>query len=340
MPLTIDTLSGPAELHGLRQEWEQVYCQDQDAQIFMSWSWLSGWLAVCPYPWQIIRVRSRNIPMAFLVISEKTGKGGQKILQMGGSPQADYTGILCRKGYETSVYHSLASFLKVCQWDILDFRDLMVPPPPAFTRAFEPDRFFISLEKGNCCPFLQLPEKQDNYLKDFLSSGTRQSLLRKQRRLYGSGRFCIKSTTQENFNSQAEALIRLWKNRFGRGDDQTPRQFYAIHKSCMENNILWLDILWSGHCAVAALSAFLDHHKNTFRFYIMGFNPDFARFSPGKLMVLHAVGQAIEMGFSTYDFMRGDESYKYSFGALKKNNTILTIRRKSSLCNPGRNDVP
>ena len=77
------------------------------------------------------------------------------------------------------------------------------------------------------------------------------------------------------------------------------------------------------------MAAFVDQRKQTFYCYISGWNDEFAKFSPGKAMVAHGLRYAIENGFQVYDFLRGDESYKFSFGAKKQFNTDIFITRKS-----------
>ena len=52
-------------------------------------------------------------------------------------------------------------------------------------------------------------------------------------------------------------------------------------------------------------------------FYLSGFDPAFARYSPGKLVVAHAIEQAITRDAArAFDFLRGAEAYKYAWGAV------------------------
>ena len=50
-------------------------------------------------------------------------------------------------------------------------------------------------------------------------------------------------------------------------------------------------------------------------FRISGFDPGLERLSPGMLLVGHAIGEAIAEGFAVADFLRGQERYKYLWGA-------------------------
>jgi len=64
---------------------------------------------------------------------------------------------------------------------------------------------------------------------------------------------------------------------------------------------------------IAAIYGFFD--KDRFWFYQSGFQPAWARFSPGSLILEFAVSEAIRHGATVFDFLRGDESYKAEWGA-------------------------
>jgi CelD/BcsL family acetyltransferase involved in cellulose biosynthesis len=52
-------------------------------------------------------------------------------------------------------------------------------------------------------------------------------------------------------------------------------------------------------------------------FYLGGFDPALARFSPGKLVVGYAIEYALVHDRArAFDFLRGAETYKYLWGAV------------------------
>ncbi len=51
--------------------------------------------------------------------------------------------------------------------------------------------------------------------------------------------------------------------------------------------------------------------------YLGGFDPALARFSPGALALEYAIAQSFREGARLFDFLRGEESYKASWGAKK-----------------------
>jgi CelD/BcsL family acetyltransferase involved in cellulose biosynthesis len=52
--------------------------------------------------------------------------------------------------------------------------------------------------------------------------------------------------------------------------------------------------------------------------YNSGFNPEYTHVSPGVVTIALDIKSAIEEGKKFYDFLRGDEEYKFRFGAHKR----------------------
>ena len=48
-----------------------------------------------------------------------------------------------------------------------------------------------------------------------------------------------------------------------------------------------------------------------------GFDPHYQKFALGNLVILQAISDAIEMGLQKFDFMRGNEAYKYRWATGK-----------------------
>ena len=61
--------------------------------------------------------------------------------------------------------------------------------------------------------------------------------------------------------------------------------------------------------------------------YLGGFDPDFAFESPGTVLVGHAIAQARHEGARAFHFLRGQEAYKYEWGAADRWNSRRVFRR-------------
>ena len=56
--------------------------------------------------------------------------------------------------------------------------------------------------------------------------------------------------------------------------------------------------------------------KDTFSAYQSGWDPSYAASSLGSVLLHQAIRMAAQSGVRTFDFLRGDERYKYRFGAV------------------------
>jgi CelD/BcsL family acetyltransferase involved in cellulose biosynthesis len=62
-------------------------------------------------------------------------------------------------------------------------------------------------------------------------------------------------------------------------------------------------------------------------YYNAGVDPDARELSPGVLMVERYLRRALDHGLTRLDFLRGDEAYKYEWGAVDEPITRLLVRR-------------
>jgi CelD/BcsL family acetyltransferase involved in cellulose biosynthesis len=76
------------------------------------------------------------------------------------------------------------------------------------------------------------------------------------------------------------------------------------------------------------------HAKGQAFFYLSGFDPLWARYSPGNALVGAAIAQAAREGATRFDFLRGQEAYKYRWGAADRPTLRLTLRREERAQTP------
>jgi CelD/BcsL family acetyltransferase involved in cellulose biosynthesis len=59
--------------------------------------------------------------------------------------------------------------------------------------------------------------------------------------------------------------------------------------------------------------------------YNSGFHPEHAALSPGLVLLAHVIRDAIARGIQRFDFLRGEERYKYEFGPTPEAVHAVTI---------------
>ncbi|MGH7398754.1 MAG: GNAT family N-acetyltransferase, partial [Candidatus Rokuibacteriota bacterium] len=84
--------------------------------------------------------------------------------------------------------------------------------------------------------------------------------------------------------------------------------------------------LWFLDFEGSAVAAFLCiEYADRVGLYNSGFDPARAQLAPGIVLLAHVIRDAIERGIPTFDFLRGEEPYKYGFGPSPED--VLNIIR-------------
>jgi tetratricopeptide (TPR) repeat protein len=87
---------------------------------------------------------------------------------------------------------------------------------------------------------------------------------------------------------------------------------------CARNGTLFLPVFRHGGRPVAALAILVDPVKKAMLFLITGRDESYEEAPAGYLLHAYSIRHAIAQGFATYDFLRGDEPYKYLFASQEQ----------------------
>ena len=101
------------------------------------------------------------------------------------------------------------------------------------------------------------------------------------------------------------------------------RFFQSVAKEFSRRGWLELFSLSFDDRVVAYLFCF---YYNGIRYlYNAAYDLDFSSLSPGIVIITHCLEDAISRGINRFDFLRGDETYKYRFGAHDHHLYSLTV---------------
>ncbi len=87
-----------------------------------------------------------------------------------------------------------------------------------------------------------------------------------------------------------------------------------------------LSFLWVGDRRVAGSIHF--ETADAFLYYNAGVDPEASSLSPGVVLAAQLVAKALAAGKARFDFLRGDEPYKYEWGARDEPIQRLLVRRE------------
>jgi len=192
------------------------------------------------------------------------------------------------------------------------------PTLAALEQISEQEGWLVETEKAYHTPAIALPDDWDTYLMG-IDKKQRHEIRRKIRRAEGSeeDRVGWHIVGMDNDLDQAIADFTALmetdndKEKFLRGEMR--QQMDAIIRWAAEEGILQLAFLTINEKNAAGYLSF--DYAGRIWVYNSGFSPGYGYYSPGWVLLAYLIQHAIESGKSHFDFMRGDEEYKYRFGA-------------------------
>jgi CelD/BcsL family acetyltransferase involved in cellulose biosynthesis len=303
--------------------WRALLEKDPNASIFATPEWHRVW-------WEefsegkdlFVLTMSREEEVRAIVPLYRKEEGGRKVLRfVGGIDLTDYVGPICAAEDRLDVADGLVSWLLTTdvEWDEFDAHNMPVPFGFAEYLVERADdaglRFALDQEETSA--ILKLPSDWDSYLAS-LDSKERHELKRKQRRI---GRehpdATVRTSTPETLDADLKIFVDMHRGTEGlKGHFMRPEIatfFERVARAFSKLGWLRMDFLEVGGTAIATSFGF--EHGNTLYLYNSAFEPEAKRLSPGLILVVSLIEEAIEKGMETFDLLRGPERYKYQLGA-------------------------
>ena len=130
--------------------------------------------------------------------------------------------------------------------------------------------------------------------------------------------------------AEVDDFIALQRaSRADKADFMTPEMrhfFLAVAQAMLAADRLRLFFMTINGEKAASLFAF--EYNRRFWLYNSGYDPDaYAQLSPGWVLLAYIIQYAIAAGCRVFDFMQGNEEYKYRFGAHDYKVMRVILRR-------------
>lgn len=267
----------------------------------------------------------------FLTLNQS---GEKAVMLLGSIEIADYLDLIARPDDLPAFIGAIMDFMNSEQgpdWQVMDLYNLLENSPslPAIQNAANQRGLKCSIEQLQHCPYISLPDSWDTYLAG-IHKKQRHEIRRKIRRLETQGlpyRWYF-VTDESTLDAEIDAFIALMaqdaeKERF-LTDVMRAQLQASIHAAFKAG---WLQLAFveiDGQKAAGYLNFDFGNHIWV---YNSGLNYALGEFSPGWVLLGYILQWAIENGRSAFDFMRGDEDYKYRFGATDRHILRVTIYR-------------
>ena len=264
-----------------------------------------------------------------------------KAIFFGASYHADYATLLADPDDLPAVSDAVARYLSgpdCGDWDVVDLRRLRCGDPAGAALAsalgrLEVERgWTLNIEREDVCPVVTFPDgaDMDGYLAT-LGKKERHEIRRKVRRAGAIGEIRLDDSMRPL--EELEAFIDLHQKRWGDdglfpdtpGGAQSRVLFRRLFELFGPGGFLRLTFLSVGGRRIAAGIHF--ETADEILYYNAGVDPGARDLSPGVLMIHAYVQRALARRIRRMDFLRGDEPYKYEWGAVDEPIQRVLVRR-------------
>jgi CelD/BcsL family acetyltransferase involved in cellulose biosynthesis len=352
--MRVEIIEGKEAIERLRPQWDAIYDADPEAQFFLSWSWLDAYNAPWAYDVFVLAVRPDDDSADYVALMplrlrtrERRNTEFVNELNLAGNYISDYCGFLCRAGFEEQALPALAAKIQQFNWRRLRLEYFRASEHRAelFLRRFSSSTFMTTQVSAvnpdgtdnSICPSVALPDDWDRFLETKVSSNTRQKIRRFLRQVESSDDYRITHATADTLERDIENMLTLWTARWGARKGRRLPSILSANRLALRKafaaGTLFMPVLWHGDRAICVLAILVDDRKKTYNFYIGGRDEDFKGPPTGLVLHGYAIRHAIANGITKYDFLRGNEAYKYSFGCeeLHLKSLLLTTRDQRNL---------
>jgi len=319
--LSVEILDGAACV-GLRDQWETLLQRSYDTRIFLTPTWFQIWLKhfteTTPY---VVVGRDPGGELAAILPLQVLQHDGRRVLSgLGDHNVSDYMdGIADKVEAENSLTELLRAALPFITFDALELRHVPSGSPliSAIRTVGADLGLAIQVEDDEICPVAILCNTWNGYLQ-MLSKKQRHEIRRKMRRTFEGAAWSWRtSETRSDVERDLEPFFRLHtlsggeKSRFM--TDRMHDYFHDLALAMHERNVLRLSVLQREGHDIAALMGF--SFRGRYMLYNSSYDAGHAMYSPGISAVSLMMQDAIREGAIAFDFLSGNEPYKYQFGA-------------------------
>jgi len=343
----IRIISESEEFESLSEVWDGLLRNSGDNNpIYLTHEWLLTW-------WKhfgeskklnvLIIEKEHQVIGAFPLMRTEYRIGPLKIhaLETIGSLNCNHIGLVSSGNREEVVSAFLAYLEEELAKSKLVLKLTLVPEDCMFLDLL---RRRISLSTNNLvmqeklktlAPYITLPATWDEYFSS-LRPNRRHALRRKLRSLEKAYRIEFRDCTKDNLDNMLSRFIDLHERRWqsvnvkGVFSDPKMEGFYRdIATRFLEKGWLHFSCLVLDGEVVSAEYTFIYNHK--FYYATSARDIKYAEYSVGHLHQMFLIKYAIEKGLREFDFLRGDEPYKFHWTESSRRYINFVIGKKG-LC--------
>lgn len=253
--------------------------------------------------------------------------------------ETDYLDIIVKEDHAEAVWTAVFDCLcsdECPTWDTLDCWNIPADSPSKMIlpRLAEARGFSLAQERAEVCPVIPLKDSFDEYLAG-IDKKQRGEIRRKMKKAAGAGVTIEVVDCETDMDQAIKDFLHLlqcstpdkkgWLEEF----PTRANVFNTVAKEALEAGSLLLMFTVIEGERISALFNFIYDG----RIWVYNSGNDISQhrnLSLGWVLTAHAIQHGINQGCHTFDFLRGDEKYKYRFGAHDTEIFRLTMKKEES----------
>jgi CelD/BcsL family acetyltransferase involved in cellulose biosynthesis len=339
--MRITTIRSLPELSSLEKEWNDLLAISASHVPFLRHEYVTAWWAgLGGGEWahgelNVITARSddgRLTGIAPLFLTNN--RDGEPALMLLGSIEiSDYLDVIARSEDLPAFLEALLEYLgsgNPPSSTLLDWYNLLETSPtlPAVQAAAEKHGWTYSQEPLQHCPYIPLPGDWELYISN-IDKKQRHEIRRKMRRAeeyYLPIRWYIVEDGAR-LDQEVDGFLNLMACDPEKAKFLTPpmrTQIHTIVQAAYKAG--WLQLAFIEVNGEKAAGYLNFDYMNHIWVYNSGLDFRFSGLSLGWVLLSHLLQWANEHKREYFDFMRGDEQYKYRFGAIDRRVMRLIVR--------------
>ncbi len=327
---SVEAITTEAGLRGLAPAWQDLWRRTPDTTPFQYPEWqLAWWRQFGTGRPVVATLRDGGLLVGLLPAYVLEEDGRAKLLPIGAGISDSLDALVAPNAPPDTAARLLACLLaEAGPAECCDLIDL--PPASALRHAPPPPGWVATLYPGAPCPVLRLPNG------DFAASlppNARRKLRMNRNRAERAGGWSLQLADADTLPDLLAALFGLHEAGWAQRGEPGGVLADVRVKACLTEAAPGL--LRAGALRVAALrigpevaaACMALRGPDRLLLYLGGFSAGHAACSPGSLLVAALAEQAIAEGVQEIDFLRGNEAYKYAWGASDRHLATRSLRR-------------
>ncbi len=335
--MTIRLIQSDSEFLDLKDEWNTLLKDSASHVPFLRHEYLFNW-------WKTLGGGEWNQgKLTILIERDQNNKltgaaplflADHQVMFLGSEEISDYLDLISTVENLPNFIDSILHFMNskdFPEWDSLFLKNILDTSPSIkyLSKAAEDLGLDFSHNIIQPAPYLRLPGSWSDYLdqlEDRYSHEIRRKLRKAETYFLPIDWYAV--TESETVASELVNFLELMANNPEKDaflTEEMSQHLIDSALSAFQEGWLQLVFLTVGDLKVAGYLNFDFDGK--IWVYNSGINNLFENLSPGWVLLSYLIQWAIQEGKSEIDFMRGDEPYKYQFGAIDKDVVQLMISK-------------